>query len=255
MKKSWFTVSQVRKNIYAFAEFCHWEKVVSYIVLDKTQAYLIDTGMGYQSIKHEVEKITSLPTSVLLTHAHWDHIGSAAEFEDVNLFNDPFEVQSLQKGFSSNEILELSELNMFADGFTVKKYQVKGHKTFNTLSDQQIIKSDTFDIHVLHTPGHTPGSVCFYIPQIKILLTGDTLYPGPLYAQSPESNVKNYITSVKKLKKIADADVTILPGHNAVFAKFELLLEADQLFTALEKTNKNKWQEEVKGKLLSIKLK
>src|SRR5688572_5957336 len=107
MKKNWFTVTQVHGNIYAFAEFCHWEQVVSYLVLDSSQAFLIDTGMGYWSLKDEVKKLTSLPVTVLLSHAHWDHTGGVADFTNVHVFDHDFEKHSLKNGFHSTTIKEL----------------------------------------------------------------------------------------------------------------------------------------------------
>src|SRR3989344_6241676 len=139
MKNSWFTVQKVHQNIYALAEFHHWEKVVSYQIIDQTQAFLIDTGMGYESIKLEIAKLTSLPVKVLLTHAHWDHIGGTNEFEDISVFNDPFEIKSLEAGFISGDIDELMDSQMFSQTkYSVKKYRVLGIKNYTLLSDGQI---------------------------------------------------------------------------------------------------------------------
>lgn len=254
MKKNWYTVAQVHTNIYALAEFSHWELVVSYLVVDTNNAFLIDTGMGYASMKKEIEKITRLPIRVLLTHTHWDHIGSMNEFERVYVFDHPFELASAQKGFHAKDIAELSNIGMFSDGYTPKKFSVKGKKLHRKLHDGQSISSDNFDIKVLHTPGHTPGSVCFYIPQFHALFTGDTLYPGPLYAQLPESNPQDYVHSIDKLKKFGNEKLLILPGHNAVTAKNNLLQEASKLFHRLDHSTKAAHKKEVKGKSLSIKL-
>jgi glyoxylase-like metal-dependent hydrolase (beta-lactamase superfamily II) len=106
---SWFTVSQLHPQVYAFAEFSHWEQVVSYLIVDKHRAFLVDTGMGYASIDEEVKKITSLPVTVLLTHTHWDHIGGLHEFESASVFNHSFELAQLKKGFSSKEVPELHD--------------------------------------------------------------------------------------------------------------------------------------------------
>lgn len=251
--KNWFTVTQLEKNIYALAEFSHWEKVVSYLLVDKNQAFLIDTGMGYASIRQEVEKITSLPVIVLLTHTHWDHIGSIGEFDDIYLYDNISEKENLINGFNSIKIIELNDKLMFEDGFRPKKYLVKGKKNFTVLKDQQFIHSENFDIQVLHTPGHTPGSVCFYISKLKALLTGDTLYPGPLYAQMPESSISDFIFSIKRLQKYAEPELKILPGHNEIISNQKLLIEAQKLFSRIKM--ESVLEEEIFGEHLSIKLK
>lgn len=254
MKKPWFTVTQVRKNIYSLAEFSHWEQVISYLILDGENAFLVDTGMGYQSIYHEVKKITPLPITVLLTHAHWDHIGGVADFEKIFVFDDTFEKESLKKGFISNQVAELSDPKLFSNHYRPVQYTALGAKQFETFTNSHIIHSDNFDIEVIHSPGHTPGSVSFFISKLNILFTGDTLYPGPLYAQLPESNIGDFIVSIKKLSKLSKPNLLILPGHNAITTLPDLLDDALQVFTMLECSPENKFDEEIKGKLMSIKL-
>lgn len=252
MNKNWFTITQIKKNIFSLAEFSHWEKVVSYLIVDKSQAFLIDTGMGYASIKHEVEKITTLPVTVLITHSHWDHIGSCNEFEKLHVFDHPFEKKNLKYGFSSNEITELTDKEMFSNGFLPIEYVVKGVNSFSVLQDKKFISSDNYHIETIHTPGHTPGSVCFYISELDALFTGDTLYPGPLYAQMTESSITDYVTSIKKLQKYKSTGLAIFPGHNDVISNQQLLIEADELFTKIENGIDS---DEVLGEYLSVKLK
>jgi len=251
MQKTWFTVTQVHKNIYALAEFSHWEQVVSYLLVDRSNAFLIDTGMGYESIKNEVNKITLLPVTVLLTHAHWDHIGGVTEFKKVCVFDDRFEKASLERGFVSKEINELNKPILFFNGYSPKEYHSLGSKKF-TVIKEQFIASDNFNIQAIHTPGHTPGSVCFYIPEFKVLFTGDTLYPGPLYAQLPESNLQQYGKSINKLNKLFSSNLLILPGHNVIITQSKLLIDALQLFYELEETSIEKLKSPLKGESLSL---
>ena len=75
MANHWFTIIKIRPHVYAFAEFGHFEKVISYLVVAKSQALLFDTGLGYRSIHKAIRTITKLPITVFLTHSHWDHVG------------------------------------------------------------------------------------------------------------------------------------------------------------------------------------
>jgi len=205
---SWFTVKKVHPHVVAIAEFSHEEKVVSYLLLGKTHAYLIDTGTGHKDISRVVHAITTLPVRVLLTHSHWDHIGGVSSFSSVYLYGDAWE----QQQFHST------------------------HPHFPTipLTDGQVLKEQDMNIHVIHTPGHTPGSVCYYVPKYKALFTGDTIYPGPLYAHLPESNVQVYAHTLQMVyKRMCRAHVCVFPGHNSMKTTASLIQEASKGFTAL----------------------
>lgn len=88
--------------------------------------------------------------------------------------------------------------------------------------EETIIKLHPFSFRVILTPGHTPDSICLYEETHKILLSGDTLYPGPIYLHFPESNYKKYLGSIKKLAKIKKIE-RILPGHNNFSMDFSLV--------------------------------
>ncbi len=79
----WFTVKKINNYIWAFAEFKHFEEVISYLVIGKKKALLVDTGLGIKDIKKEVEKITDLPIIVINTHSHFDHVGGNSLFDNV----------------------------------------------------------------------------------------------------------------------------------------------------------------------------
>ncbi|GCD11053.1 MBL fold metallo-hydrolase [Clostridium tagluense] len=79
----WFTIEEIDDETYAISEYGHWEKVHSYLLIGKTSALLIDTGLGIGNIKKEIDKLTELPVIVVTTHVHWDHIGGHALFNII----------------------------------------------------------------------------------------------------------------------------------------------------------------------------
>mgnify|MGYP002597446315 FL=1 len=58
----------------------HWEETHAYLLAGTKRALLIDTGLGVCDLFSAVRSLTSLPVTVALTHAHWDHIGGCNEF-------------------------------------------------------------------------------------------------------------------------------------------------------------------------------
>lgn len=224
----WFTIKRVLPQIFAFAEFHHFEKVVSYLFVGKTEAVLFDTGTGYADIKVVIRTITQLPVRVFLTHAHWDHIGGVNQFDSVSVYNDPFEEKCLQNGFISTDIEEMHKQKYFQKPYTPRKYSIKGISDYKLLSDREIIIAGDVHIKVIHTPGHTPGSVCYFLKELNFLIAGDTVYPGPLYAYLPESDIVAYSQSIKKLLSLMNDGTLILPGHNAITSPHKLLQHIDK---------------------------
>ena len=84
----WFTIEKIDNNTYAISEYGHWEKMHSYLLIGKTYALLIDTGLGIGNIKKEVDLLTDLPVKVVTTHVHWDHIGGHSLFSDISVHTD-----------------------------------------------------------------------------------------------------------------------------------------------------------------------
>src|SRR6478736_1562734 len=80
-------------------------------------------------------------------------------------------------------------------------------------ADGQTLTVGDVELHVLHTPGHTPGSVCFHAPSLGVVLTGDTLFPGgPGATRHDYSDFDTIIDSVRRLFTLPE-DTVVLPGH------------------------------------------
>ena len=82
------------------------------------------------------------------------------------------------------------------------------------LSDQQELTFGHTTIRVLFTPGHTPGGLCFYLPDAKVLFSGDTLFQGSIgRSDLPGGDAEQLIQSIRtKIVTLSD-EVTVYPGH------------------------------------------
>ncbi len=84
------------------------------------------------------------------------------------------------------------------------------------LADGQVITVAGTDLHVLHTPGHTPGSSCLHAPALGTVFTGDTLFPGgPGATRDALSDFPTIIASIGERLFSLPAATAVLPGHGA----------------------------------------
>ena len=157
-----------------------------YILGDENtgEGLVIDPGDEVFRITREITNLGVRVQYILLTHGHFDHVDGADELRRVT--HAPVLIHSL----------DANGLRFEPDGF---------------LSDGQEISVGSYDIHVLHTPGHTPGSVCFYAP--GAVFTGDTLFAGSVGRTFSRRDHYMLVQSViKKIFSLGD-DIRIYPGH------------------------------------------
>ncbi len=124
--------------------------------------------------------------TVLETHGHWDHIQAVPAVRDAG-----YEV-----GITAED----------ADMLDAYDYVV---------ADDSVIDVGRLRLHTIHTPGHTPGSMCFRLEGSPILFSGDTLFPGgPGNTSFPNASFDTIIESIdRRLFAPLDADTIVLPGH------------------------------------------
>lgn len=219
--KKWFETSQMAENIWAIREPHHDQNVISYFIKGSTENIIIDSGMGMSDIHFVLLGIDnqSKPTRVLLTHSHWDHMGGSADFSAISVPNSDWEIQKLLGGWKVNE---MPGIDIFTDietppNFSRDRFSVPGaeRSLVTLLNDGDEIEIGDQKILVISTPGHTLGSVSYYMPDKGYLFTGDTIYKGPLYLHMNESDYTRYTASLRKLDSIASKYLTnVFPGHN-----------------------------------------
>jgi glyoxylase-like metal-dependent hydrolase (beta-lactamase superfamily II) len=224
----WFEVYQVRAGIFALLEPNHDEEVISYLVLGGERAALIDTGMGVGNIQAEVERLTDGPVTVVNTHSHFDHVGDNFRFDQVWAFDDEGEVARIQRGQTGAECAEFMGPDSYRNlpaGFDPSAYQIRPAPVTRRLRHREAIDLGGRELDVHHTPGHSPGSICLLDSQEKVLFTGDTFYPGMLYADLEGSDFEQYLESVKYLAGMLDQVSHLCSAHNEAYAPKEMLLQ------------------------------
>lgn len=184
----------------------------TYVIYNKEkmdEAILFDPADKADEIVKKLDKEGITLRSIFITHCHGDHIYALEKIYNiyksrkVNLKvyvhkNDANGLKDDNKNYLS--ILGLEKINLKNIDIT-------------KIEDKQIIKGANVDIEVIHTPGHTNGSVIFYIPTLNILITGDTIFSNCYGRVDLESgSIEDMKNSISKTFDRFD-DIQIYPGH------------------------------------------
>ncbi|MCF6137892.1 MBL fold metallo-hydrolase [Pseudalkalibacillus berkeleyi] len=169
------------------------------------EGLIIDPGSEGERIIKEVEAEGFTPIAILLTHAHFDHIGAL----DVVRENWSLPVYLHQEEFDWLENPDLNGSSFFPmiDAVSVKKAD---HK----LNPGEDLRIGTFTCKVLHTPGHSPGSVSFSFEESGLVVSGDALFMGSIgRTDLPGGNHEQLIESIHEQLLTLDEETEVLSGH------------------------------------------
>lgn len=232
----WFTVEEIDSQTFAISEYKHWEETHCYLLCGLERAVLIDTGLGVSNIRSVVAELTTLPIMVVTTHVHWDHIGGHQHFDDIAVHEAEKDWLSVRFPIPLDAVKK--NLTMlpcaFPEGFNIDAYQIFQGMPQRILHDGDRLDLGGREIHVIHTPGHSPGHCCFYEPERKYLYSGDLIYKGCLYAFYPTTDLRLFYESVRKIQDYKIEKV--LPGHHQLEIPVSLVTEIEAGFAQIERS-------------------
>ena len=260
--QSWFEVFKVSEGTFVICEPGHWEGVISYLIEGRKKAVLLDTGMGIGDIKKVVEHLTRLKVLVVNSHTHFDHVGDNHRFEEIAVFDNELEIERLENGITVEGASfpppkglplnidklrrELSKDLLFRSlpkRFDPKSYQILPSKPTHLLKHEELINLGDRVLKVLHSPGHSPGSICLLDTKSRELFTGDTFYLSSLFAHFPESDFLVYSRTADYLASLAPSISVLRPSHDdgrrQPFAESEYLVRLAKAFHSIKAEKAN----------------
>jgi len=176
-----------------------------YIVYDENNALIVDPGGDPEKVIVFLESQNVKPQAILLTHAHFDHIGG---------------VDTLRKHFNIDVYLHENEAEWLGEpslnrstAFTRK--EIKTGRPDHFLEPGKMNLS-TFKFDVIHTPGHSPGSVSFIFTDEAFIISGDVLFQqGIGRTDLPGGSMEQLEKSIRQSLYSLEDTFIVYPGHGS----------------------------------------
>lgn len=177
-----------------------------YFIIEDKKCLIIDPGDEADFILEKVSRENLEVVGMLATHGHFDHVMVVGELQlslDVPLYIDKKDL------FLVKRLNETAKYFLGYDPTVVLPKKIKFFVPGN-------FQLSTFNFKIIPTPGHTPGSCCFYFPHEHTIFTGDTLFKGAIGRYDFSYSDKKLLDeSLQKLFLLSE-DTIVYPGHGEV---------------------------------------
>ncbi len=237
----WFSTRPLDEGVWLIAEPCH---VNSYLVEGPDARLHIDTGLGVSDIRAVGDGLSAAPLArVANTHRHFDHVGGNPAFDDVaihhagadTLAEGPRErelaayrdwVSGMYEAWPAFEqadqdyfglVDDVARLRPVPEGFSWERWTVGPSTATRTLSEGDTLDlGGDVELRVLHTPGHTPDSVCFLQERRGLLFGGDTVNSAAILVNDPTSSLEDFARSTRRLAdELSDSVHEVFMAHGS----------------------------------------
>ncbi|AIY05293.1 hypothetical protein Plano_1328 [Planococcus sp. PAMC 21323] len=177
-----------------------------YIISDDQKNCLIfDPGEESAKIEAVLKKKGLTPIAILLTHAHFDHIGAVDDIRER--YSIPVYLHHLEKDWLSRP-----NLNGSGKYAAMPDYRLKDADVL--LTDEKILEIGSFKMDIFHTPGHSPGSVSYSFGNEGFAIVGDVIFRGSIgRTDLIDGSEKRLLQSIEESILPLPEHMILYPGH------------------------------------------
>jgi glyoxylase-like metal-dependent hydrolase (beta-lactamase superfamily II) len=211
-----------------------------YLLIGSKTALLIDTGAGLFPLKPIINQLIGKKNlKVLNTHCHWDHVGSNHEFDEIYIH----EMEKLTISRPINITILSSSPKDVVKRYEKYNFSLPPASSVKPLKGEEKIDLGDITLEVIHTPGHSPGSICLLSDRSE-LFTGDTAHYGSPYLPKKKM-FPQVLANLSKLIKLCEEQpsIEIYPSHEDFGVGIELLRDLYNGITNIE----NIWDTKIRN--------
>jgi glyoxylase-like metal-dependent hydrolase (beta-lactamase superfamily II) len=170
---------------------------------ESREGIVIDPGDEISRIQQRLAENGLKLKQILITHGHIDHVGGALKLK--RLTGAPILL-------NENDLALLKMMDMQAGWLGIQTPEVAPPD--ESLTDGMTVGLDRYPAQVVHTPGHTQGSVCLHFVPLKMVAAGDTLFAGSIgRTDLPGGDGRQIIDSIKSRLMQLPEETRVIPGH------------------------------------------
>ena len=175
------------------------------------------------------------PLAAVATHIHYDHVGALHEFDERLMHHSEAHRMASYNEFSGLKVAAFPPAYALQDetytdylisavpagDFDPDAHRISSTTITSVLEDGDVVDLGNRHLEVLHLPGHSPGSIGLWDEKERVLFSGDALYDGQLLDDLPDSDIPDYIDTMKRLREYpVDA---VHGGHEPSFGRRRMI--------------------------------
>lgn len=204
----WYDVEELTDHSYRVAEGVMFG---TYLVVGEDRALQIDAGAGFGDLQGMVSQLVDVPVTLLLTHSHWDHVGSAHGFEDIRIHDRELAGGTVEaSGFSYGPDQFIDDWHAagreFPDDTDVENFEIPPITGVEAMDPDEPVDLGGRELELVELPGHSPGQLGVLDRDDAVLYGADVIHNDHgLYIHFEGCDIHEYVETFEKLQQMRDA--------------------------------------------------